>query len=639
MAMCNSSLKHFLIALVVALAAASCHLQTLAATPEQAIAPAPFPERERVAALINQLGKSRYVVRRAAEQELLEIGMAAFDQIDAASKSVDPEIAANCQYLLSQMTVRWTRRDDPPQVAILLEDYAELEDMYRVNAVRQLATLPENMGIAPLCRICRYDRSDIVSQEAALALINVGHTREHYLTGSTWEVGDFKVAMGPSEAKTMRDGLGPSVRRGAHWIRLFALQLEAPAEAVPYWNEAIEQVTVEADSPEASEELGEQVALLLWNLARLQLQLEDKDAFVQVAERLAERRSEQLEETISSLVEWIIAAEQPELVDVVLEKFEPRLKTSRAGLYLMAAARADQGKLDLAEELAEAAFKFAPTDIGEDSLNSRNAQARALMSEGRVEWGRREYRDVIAKASPASMPHVVAVYDLANSFHDWGLDDEAVGVLKPLTHLLQTDRNVRMAFDEMRNESYYYNFPSYEKLLALEYYFAACHLASQEGDTRAEQWSNLQKSIKYDREDVDVLIAMYRASEGNEANRKLAMSMIEAKCRKIEQEIDTNPTEAQHYNEWAWLVGNTEGDFEKAIRYSHQSIQILDDSQNDAGLLDTLARCYFAAGDIENALKYQTEAVEKMPHSQVLRRALEEFQEAARQQPEVSSTP
>src|SRR5690606_26522871 len=72
-------------------------------------APEPFPERERVADLIAQLGKSQYVVRRTAEQELLAIGMPAVDQIDEAASSIDPEIAANCRYLLSQLTVRWTR--------------------------------------------------------------------------------------------------------------------------------------------------------------------------------------------------------------------------------------------------------------------------------------------------------------------------------------------------------------------------------------------------------------------------------------------------------------------------------------------------------------------------------------------------
>jgi len=229
------------------------------------------------------------------------------------------------------------------------------------------------------------------------------------------------------------------------------------------------------------------------------------------------------------------------------------------------------------------------------------------------------------------MPHVVAVVSLADSHHDWQQDDEAANVLQPLTHLLQTDKAARTAYDELRND-YYYNLPDFTKLLALQYFYTAAHLSRQEGDTREEQWSNLQKSYKYDREDVDVLIAMYRASAGHEANRKLTMGYIEKRCREVEQEIDNNPMNFNAYNEWAWLVGNTEGDYEKAIRYSHQSIKLLDDPEIDGGLLDTLARCYFSAGDLEAALKYQTEAVEKMPHARGVQRQLEEFQEAARKQ-------
>src|SRR5690606_38472520 len=214
---------------------------------------APFPDRERVAGLIAQLGKSRYVVRRAAEQELLEIGMPAFDQVDEAAESIDPEIAANCRYLLSQMTVRWTRRDDPPQVAMYLEDYADYDEMYRLQTIQQLANLPEHMGIAPLCRICRYDPSPVVSQAAALALMDVGQTVESYVEAPKWKLGRLKVEMGPAQAKAMREALGPSVREGAQWIRLFALQLESPAETIPHWDVAIEKAIHRANSPEAEE--------------------------------------------------------------------------------------------------------------------------------------------------------------------------------------------------------------------------------------------------------------------------------------------------------------------------------------------------------------------------------------------------
>jgi hypothetical protein len=42
--------------------------------------------------------------------------------------------------------------------------------------------------------------------------------------------------------------------------------------------------------------------------------------------------------------------------------------------------------------------------------------------------------------------------------------------------------------------------------------------------------------------------------------------------------------------------------------------------------LDTLGRCYYAAGDLENAVKYQSQAVKLDQHSGQMRRQLEFFQ-------------
>ncbi len=40
------------------------------------------------------------------------------------------------------------------------------------------------------------------------------------------------------------------------------------------------------------------------------------------------------------------------------------------------------------------------------------------------------------------------------------------------------------------------------------------------------------------------------------------------------------------------------------------------------------ARCYFAVGDIENAIRMQKRAIKQMPHSPPLRRQLGEFETA-----------
>ena len=81
---------------------------------------------------------------------------------------------------------------------------------------------------------------------------------------------------------------------------------------------------------------------------------------------------------------------------------------------------------------------------------------------------------------------------------------------------------------------------------------------------------------------------------------------IQKLSRKIEEEIDDNPNKPIAYNQWAWLIANTEGDYPKAVRYSRRSLELEPDT---ASFLDTLGRCYYSAGDYEKAVESQREAV------------------------------
>ena len=49
--------------------------------------------------------------------------------------------------------------------------------------------------------------------------------------------------------------------------------------------------------------------------------------------------------------------------------------------------------------------------------------------------------------------------------------------------------------------------------------------------------------------------------------------------------------------------------------------------RSEGGFLDTLAHCYAGNKDYELAVKYQTLAAEKDPHSQAILRALARFRE------------
>ena len=57
----------------------------------------------------------------------------------------------------------------------------------------------------------------------------------------------------------------------------------------------------------------------------------------------------------------------------------------------------------------------------------------------------------------------------------------------------------------------------------------------------------------------------------------------------------------------------------------------MDLRKDSPGYLDTLGRCYYAADDLENAIKYQKQAVELDPDSQQMRRQLKMFETALKE--------
>ena len=94
--------------------------------------------------------------------------------------------------------------------------------------------------------------------------------------------------------------------------------------------------------------------------------------------------------------------------------------------------------------------------------------------------------------------------------------------------------------------------------------------------------------------------------------------------RAMEKENKQSPEEAYKYNQWAWLVSNTEGDFNKAVKRSQHSLELQPESPS---YMDTLGRCYYAVGDLDSAIKVQRKAVALHPHLMVMQRQLKLFED------------
>ena len=157
-----------------------------------------------------------------------------------------------------------------------------------------------------------------------------------------------------------------------------------------------------------------------------------------------------------------------------------------------------------------------------------------------------------------------------------------------------------------------------------------------------EERTQLEQALSHDAFNADILIAMYRIPEGSEEWQQRTQQRIDALADRFRSAIllaDRNyqaaPSEenkvrlALMLNQFAWLAANTDGDRSAALESSLRSLELTPD---DPGYLDTLAHCYYAVGELEQAVKHQRRAVEQEPGSGQIRLQLQLFEQALRQQ-------
>jgi hypothetical protein len=160
------------------------------------------------------------------------------------------------------------------------------------------------------------------------------------------------------------------------------------------------------------------------------------------------------------------------------------------------------------------------------------------------------------------------------------------------------------------------------------HYFRAC-AATQRADAAARRQAAEQAVAAYPK-DVDALIALFTLPDNTPEQKADASKRIKAALAQIEGEIQAVPDDANGYNEYAWLVANTEGDVARATKYAKLS---LIRSFDNSSYLDTLAHCRAAAGDYASAIRTQSLAKRQEPHNRTIQRNLERFETLANKTP------
>jgi tetratricopeptide (TPR) repeat protein len=487
-----------------------------------------------------------------------------------------------------------------------MRNYGQEPEARRLQHVDALDRFSNGKGIPALCRIARYDRSALIARTAALAIIRPSE----------------KPSDQPHiEAEIFERELGGSTRAPALWLRQYLAQTRDPASSVSVWKSLIEQ-----ESNRLNKNMGDTSSDILlglsWNLADLYRQIGDQPALNGAMDRMIGLAAEGSDETLVSLLAWLTENKSWAVLDTFLAKQQSRLEQSKRPLYYAALARAKQGKKDLAEELAAKASLIVPADGSRDGL----AAAKDLEEKSQFDWAVREYRRTIEKQPAESIDSILGRLWLANLLHDYEHEKEAAEALDPLVKQVLKAGGAAQLYARAR-EIWKDSIPTPEGVAARYHFYRACQYQNEKDLQRARDEYDL--AIKFDPEDADVLIAMYHFPKSDAKWHEAALARVTKLEKRFAKDIEENPSDPSAYNQWAWLVSNTEGDFQQAVRYSLRSVELNKHGESgEASFLDTLGRCYYAAGDYENAVKYEREAVAKIDYLQVMQRQLTLFEKA-----------
>ena len=568
--------------------------------------------QQKVAELIAQLGDTNYAIRESATQQLRMIADHAIDQLlDAADQSNDLETALRAQWILE--TVSLIRPDDPPEVADLLKNFSSRSLSQQISALSRLIRLEENAGIKPLARLIRTNRSASTSYLAALILLQEWGPTDPY-----WPQ---LVAPVPNELDASKRPAALLINR----LIDFSQVADNPENKLDQKQDAFENLETALKrflelTPFDTQMFGSNTTtrgvndlareIIVRCHARAAIQAGFPDRGVAVAKELFEfipKNSDKYQLATADVLFWAAHAGLAKLVNHLPESLQATIENQAITLYAAARCEQSNGNKTLADEMARRAFALCS-----DKTNEQMLAAVRLDHWGIVNWADREYRRVITAPTLSAQQIIPFSIQWAELLNDFDRCKEASAVLEDvLTGSHGTIKNIRV----MDSLGY-----SKEALAARQRFFLS--RADKEQSNQKSERQALDKALDEYPEEIDTLIAYYHFPGLLPADKDRIVGLIQGALKKLQQRIDREPDEPNPYNEYAWLVANTEGDLLRATRYSKRSLDLDFDS---ASFLDTLAHCYAAAGNRNDAIRCQVVALRKDPGSNTIQKNLEKF--------------
>lgn len=575
-----------------------------------------------VRALIEQLGDDSYATRVRARERLQRMGLEAFDELHLAQFHSDNEISMSARYLVSSLSVSWSKETDPPEVRATLSEYGAQGESERSSRIERLAEFRDRKGLPALARLVRFETSLRLSRQAALALMQQPMANDE--------------TVGKRNAKLILETLADNQRQASQWLRVYAGDLSRGTYSAGRWRELITTQRQQIDA--AANQQATRASVL--ELVRVCATRAADAGQTDEALRLAEANLDLIAPRTRELVEactWAIDNNLHPFVLQVRQQHLAMFDSNPILLYGAAEAKKVAGDDEGAEALSQRALlvnplpldeqgktKMQPKDL-EETAQAHREIGKQLEQRGLFHWAEREFRHIIEAMEITSVSAVRARADLAQMLSELERNREVVEVLRPLAERVSKDEKLAMQLNaSMISVKRIASDVDYHRALAL----------IDDGKTD-EAKPLLAKAFDTYPMNIDILIRMYRL-EGDRIWRDLVNRELKTTVRRVERDVQDARAQArqrgligdlylaQELNQYAWLISNTEGNYQAALEASLKSLEI----EMDGAKLDTCARCYFATGDIENAIRMQKRALKLLPHSPPLQRQLSEFQQA-----------
>jgi len=603
---------------------------------------------QQIARWIEQLGDASFISRQRAKADLEQTGLLAFEQLRVAASHPNIEVASNAQYLLDSMRVVWTLPTDSFEVQRLLKDYNEFQPTQRLTRMQRLSSLQRLDAYRALLRLMRYENNEDLSKSAALAIMDA--------------VLDESISPTMAWPDLIRTSIGESQRPSALWLNQLLKVIENQSTELKAWLEftQAERKLLASKSDKTSEQTVKR--LVRWTAKWLTTngRREEALAFLQPSfELLSANPTSSMED-----VAWLLEINLPEAVLQLAEK-KPELFGKRPrNRYLLAEAYLKNGDAASAQRLAGEArdlvrsLPFAPRVDGklDGEARQRLDTARALTMRGMFDWAEQELiRAESLQRTPGDLSNAAELdvrYSLANFYWEGNQPALAAAAWLPLLKragLLQEDGSYNPAptegdkellkvMSEEEDASEGQPFLSY----APAHYFYYLGLANLNEMKMDQARAELRHAIELFGFNPDFMIALTKASQGDaatemELNRSITKLEVYYRERLMAKESElshaTSRAErlrcewdiASYCNQLAWLLAGTKRKAREAISLSERSLAL---REEESVYLDTLARCYFSAGEIDKAIDIQSRAVRLSPYERQMVRQLNEFRDA-----------